>query len=122
MSYFDKTPPTCTVNVLGTEYGIWLDVPDGTDEKLKNYSGWCDKTAHVIAIAEKAADADLLDWPAYQKQVMRHEIIHAFMFESGLGGDSVWYVEGQEHPEQTIDWIARQFPKMLKAFQSVGAL
>ena len=42
--------------------------------------------------------------------------------ESGLGADAAWYVVGQEHPEQTVDWLARQFPKMIKAFQTVGAL
>ena len=121
MSNYDKAP-TCSVNVLGTEYRIYLDVPEGEDELLKECSGYCDKTVHMIAIGDMPADANLKDWSEYRKQVIRHEIIHAFLFESGLGGNSVWHVEGQEHPEQTIDWLARQFPKMLKAFQTVGAI
>lgn len=122
MSYYDTHHHTCQVSVLGTEYHIWLDVPESEDDVLKECSGYCDKTSHRIAICEKEKDANLDDYMAYRKQVMRHEIIHAFLFESGLGADAAWYVVGQEHPEQTVDWLARQFPKMIKAFQTVGAL
>ena len=122
MGYFDSAAPSCVVNVLGTDYRIYLDVPESADAVLKQCSGYCDKTAHLIAIGEKSDDANLIDWPAYIKQVLRHEIIHAFLFESGLGGDSVWHVDGQEHPEQTVDWLARQFPKMQAAFQQANAL
>ena len=122
MSYYDKHAPTCTVDVLGTEYRIFRDVSESEDELLKQCDGYCDKTSHRIALSEKGPDANLDDYIAYQKSNLRHELIHAFLFESGLGGNSVWYVSGQEHPEQTVDWIARQFPKMLKAFQQVGAL
>lgn len=122
MSYYDNHAPTCKVNVLGTEYGIWLDVPESADDTLRECSGYCDKTSHRIAICEKEQDANLDDYPEYRRQVMRHEIIHAFLFESGLGGDAAWHVAGQEHPEQTVDWLARQFPKMIRAFQTVGAL
>lgn len=121
-AYYNKNMPTCKVDVLGTEYNLFLGVPESEDENLKNYSGYCDKTSHKIVVADKPQDCNLDDYISYRKQVMRHELIHAFMFESGLGGDSVWHVDGQEHPEQTVDWIARQFPKMLKAFQTVGAL
>ena len=122
MSYYDNKAPTCVVNVLGTEYRIFLDVPESEDEVLKSCAGYCDKTSYRIAVVARDADGNLDDDSAYRKQILRHEIIHAFLFESGLGGDSVWYVKGQEHPEQTVDWLARQFPKILKAFQTVGAL
>lgn len=122
MSYYDKTGATCVVSVLGTDYRIFLDVPEAEDPILKECAGYCDKTSHRIVVCKKEADADLDDDAQYRKQILRHELIHAFLFESGLGGDAAWYIEGQEHPEQTVDWIARQFPKMLKAFQQVGAL
>ena len=122
MSYYDKHAPTCTVDVLGTEYRIFMDVPESEDEVLKSCAGYCDKTSHRIAVAAQDADGNLDDDAAYRRQILRHELIHAFLFESGLGGDSVWHVSGQEHPEQTVGWIARQFQKMLKAFQQVGAL
>ena len=122
MSYYDGRIPTCQVNILGTEYSIYLDVPESEDDTLKTCDGYCDKTSHKIAVCEKAIDCNLDDYSEYRKRIMRHEIVHAFLFESGLAGDSVWHVQGQEHPEQTVDWIAYQFPKMLKAFQTVGAI
>lgn len=122
MSYYDNKAATCKVSVLGTEYSLYLDVSPEDDPLLEDMSGYCDKTVKRIVVADRAKDSDLADWMDYRKTVMRHELIHAFLFESGLGCDSVWHVEGQEHPEQTVDWIARQFPKILKAFQTVGAL
>ena len=122
MSYYDNKAATCKVSVLGTEYSLYLDVSPEDDPLLEDMNGYCDKTVKRIVVADRAKDSDLADWMDYRKTVMRHELIHAFLFESGLGCDSVWHVEGQEHPEQTVDWIARQFPKILKAFQTVGAL
>lgn len=122
MSYYDNKAATCKVSVLGTEYSLYLDVSPEDDPLLEDMNGYCDKTVKRIVVADRAKDSDLADWMDYRRSVMRHELIHAFLFESGLGCDSVWHVEGQEHPEQTVDWIARQFPKILKAFQTVGAL
>lgn len=122
MGYFEDKSPDCVVSVLGTDYRIFLDVPEAEDSILKECAGYCDKTSHQIAVCAKEADANLDDDAQYRKRILRHELVHAFLFESGLGGDAAWCVPGQEHPEQTVDWIARQFPKMLKAFQQVGAL
>jgi hypothetical protein len=47
---------------------------------------------------------------------MRHELVHAFLFESGLHNDS-WAAN-----EAAVDWIANQFPKILKAFQEAGCI
>lgn len=122
MEYYERTEPTLRVNVMGVEYRVFLDVPAEEDGTLNDYAGYCDNTAHMIALAEKDKDSDLGQWEDYRKRVLRHELIHAFLFESGLGGDAVWQVAGQAHPEQTVDWMARQFPKMLEAFRAAGAL
>ena len=47
------------------------------------------------------------------------EIIHAFMFESGLGY-SWQHAEEFGHDETTVDWFARQFAKIHKAFVEWG--
>lgn len=122
MSYYDRTGATCVLSVLGEDYRIFLDVPETEDPILKECSGYCDKTSRRIAVCAKESDANLDDDTRYRKRVLRHEIIHAFLFESGLGADAPWQVSGQEHPEMVVDWMARQFPKLLKAFQTVGAL
>lgn len=120
--YYEKTPPTCVVSILGTEYNVYLNVRENDDAILKEADGYTDKTSHKIVIADKNAESDLDDYAAHMKKVLRHEIIHAFLFESGLGACAVWQTDEQEHPEQLVDWMVVQFPKMLKAFQTVGAL
>ena len=122
MEYYEKTAPTCKVDVLGTKYSLYLDVPEDADPILKDCSGYCDKTIKRIVVIDKSIDDDLDDWMVYRKTIMRHELIHAFLFESGIGGNCKWDVPGEEHPEHMVEWISMQFPKLMKAFQTVGAL
>ena len=65
----------------------------------------------------KPAWGSRVDIEPVQKKTLRHEIIHAFMFESGLDECSTWGVD-----ESLIDWIALQFPKMLKAFEEAECI
>ena len=90
------------------------------DETLASCDGYCDKTTKRIVIATKSKDCDLGDFEWYRKKVLRHEIIHAFHFESGIGEN----LENKQYgfPETIVDWVAFQFPKMLKAFEEVGCL
>lgn len=89
------------------------------DRTLEECDGYCDKTAKLIVIAKKEADCDLMDFDSHRKKVMRHEIIHAFLFESGL--HECW-THGSGHDETYVDWIAVQFPKLLKAFEEAGCI
>ena len=121
-SYYDRTAPTCTVNVLGTEYRVWLDVPESEDEMLKACNGYCDKTVKRIVVCERNQTCELADYTEYRKYCMRHELVHAFLFESGHGANTTWDIPGEEHPEHMVEWIGMQFPKILNAFQAIGAL
>ena len=95
-----------TVNILGREYSIYTR-PRAEDVKLKEYDGYCDYSVGEIVTVQREDDP----------MNLRHEIIHAFAFESGLADDSAWAMD-----EEMTDWIAHQFPKMLAAFKAVGAL
>lgn len=109
------------VNVLGEEYTIEILPPD-QDEIMKNgdCDGYTDKTTHRIAVSTMT-DSDLGEVKAYQKQVIRHELIHAFMNESGLQGNFEHCKQyGQE--ETMVDWIAIQFPKLMKAFREADCI
>lgn len=55
-----------------------------------------------------------------QKENLRHEIIHAFLFESGLGFNLEHRESG--HEETLIDWLAIQFPKILEVFKEADCL
>ena len=107
------------INVLGTEYTIYERTAE-EDKTLNTADGYCDKTTKVICVTKKTPDSNLGDWETYRKKVLRHEIIHAFLFESGLHENFEHKQWG--HDETFIDWIANQFPKMQKAFEEAGCL
>jgi hypothetical protein len=101
------------VNVLGTEYEISIN---GNDAHFKHgIDGYCDETTKKIVIDEMIPDemskGDLKD---FQNKVIRHELIHAFLFESGLAECSEWATN-----EEMIDFFAKQFPKIQKVFEEL---
>ncbi len=108
------------VNVLGTKYEIVTGVDHKSDPGLgkRGVDGYCDSTIKKIIVAEMVEDDySCKDLKTYEKDVIRHELIHAFLFESGLDASSGWAVN-----EEIVDWIALQFPKMVKAFEKLEAL
>ena len=106
-----------TVAVLGTTYTIeFKDKKD--DPKLAQCAGYCDPSIRSIVVENAEDDVmNMKDMDKVNKRIVRHEMIHAFMFESGLGADSEW-----AHNEEMVDWIAQQFPKMLDAFKAANAM
>lgn len=111
----------CKVNVLGTTYKIRFR-HENEDEKLQELTGYCDysnKTI-VVAIFEKSVDS-VNNIESVQESVLRHEIMHAFLYESGLDGQSC-NVDCWAKNEEMIDWFALQSKKIFKAFKKAGAL
>ena len=108
-------------SILGTEYKVQICSPE-EEKLLTQCDGFCDKTTHRCVVATKSDDCDLENFAAYQRKVMRHEILHAFMFESGLDGNihrgGTSPVGG--HDEQMIDWFACQYPKIRRVYEALG--
>lgn len=105
-----------TVEVLGTDYSI-VQSNKVNDLNLENNDGYCDTSIKRIVIDtfnDSPGSKQNLD--EYKKQVIRHELIHAFLFESGLDGCS-WAKD-----EEIVEWIACPFPKLLKVFEDCNAL
>lgn len=72
-------------------------------------------------MAKKDEECEVGEFEVYQKSIIRHEIIHAFMYESGLDANFE-HANQFGHEETIIDWIAIQFPKLYKAFEAAGCL
>lgn len=106
------------IDILGTEYTIRKQ-SKAENPFLNDCDGYCDKTSHLIVVTSKEDDCELDNFEAYQKKILRHEIIHAFLFESGLHEN---WKHDQGHDETYVDWIAVQFPKLLTAFKAADAL
>ena len=109
------------VYILGTQYNIKL-IPESDDPMLKTLMGYTDQTVHkiVVKLIEKQSDSvqNLAD---YAKNIMRHELIHAFLFESGLGACAN-YIDCWPQNEEMVDWFAYQSPKIFKLFQQLNCL
>lgn len=103
------------VNILGTEYRIIF-------KELKNadFDGYCDYTSKEIRLRLDNYN-NLGNFDCLMRKQLRHEIIHAFMAESGL--QSNWEHNTQYgHEETTVDWFAIQFPKIMKVYDELGCL
>lgn len=107
------------VNVLGTDYTVTVTNED-EDPRLTDCDGICDDTTKEILV-EDYSNADPLaskrNLSVQRKKVIRHEITHAFLFESGLAENSDW-----AQNEELVDWIAMQGPKLCDAWREAGAL
>lgn len=105
------------IDILGTPYIIQRK-SESEDPKLKDLLGYCDPSVKKIVVGRLMKKEDSVqDLEVIERKVMRHEIVHAFMRESGLAENSEWGTD-----ETLIDWIAIQFPKMLKAFEDSGCI
>lgn len=114
-----KSCPVRKVHILGVEYTI-KEQSENENELLKGCDGYCDWTTRVIAI-EREMVGNLEDMEAYIRKVLRHEIVHAFLLESGLHECS-GATESWASNEAMVDWIARQGEKIYAAWREAGAL
>jgi hypothetical protein len=113
-----------TINILGTEYeiiyGSRKDYPN-----LEHFSGYTDTTVKTIIVCDFIEDAEdpfaKQNLNDFKKETVRHEIIHAFLYESGLAGNSHSTTQWAED-EEMVDWMAIQFPKIAKVFEEAGVL
>ena len=95
------------VNILGMLYTVC----SSTDLMDKGLDGECCYYSKQIKIRpwSKMLDDTSSDMEKQyrHREVVRHEIVHAFLYESGLSE----YAQD----EQLVDWIAMQFPKIEEA-------
>lgn len=120
--------PVKSVDILGAEYELIMlgyedfDPFKNTDTTaLVSYATKtiiiCDAMTHPRFICPCIADAR-----KFEKIWLRHELIHAFLYESGLHsnankGETPWPLN-----EEMVDWIAIQLPKIMRVCKETGAL
>ena len=103
------------LNVLGTEYTIELKALGNEDT-----DGYCDYTSkHIVIRSDNTNKVE--NFEQAKRKILRHEIIHAFLSESGLQSNFE-HAEKWGHDETMVDWIAIQFPKLLEAFKAADCL
>lgn len=114
-------------NILGTEYTIKnVKISECTLLKENHWSGSCNSVTHEILIGDPTEEEFFGNLSEQEqslvvKETLRHEIIHAFMNESGLQ-DSWQHAQQFGHDETTVDWFAIQSPKIFKVFNELDIL
>lgn len=78
------------LNILGMQYQV---IQDEYYLNEKNLEGETDYENKIIRIKNK-----------YNRLVFLHELVHAYLYESGL--------EDMSYNELLVDWIAHQFDKI----------
>lgn len=115
----------CKVDILGAEYSIFFvdKFPDDKKEYEDTATGLCNAFDREIHI-KRMEDTDCSEEgrERLRKNVLCHEIIHAFLNESGLGENANNYFGSWSQNEEMVDWLAIQFPKILKVFKEVGCI
>lgn len=107
------------VHILGTLYSICILGED--DYRYdRDADGWVDPSTKEIFVFNFKQDRySQRNLEEYQKRTIRHEIIHAFLFESGLWQNS-GSVKCWAKNEEMVDWMAIQSPKLHRAFKEAG--
>lgn len=105
--------PFMTINVMGTEYKVYLD-SEKNNVYLKGNSAF-------VATEMKKIYVDENIHPSSLERTIKHELVHAFLIESGLDTET-W-----ANNEEIVDRIALQLDKIytvshrsVKAFNSVA--
>lgn len=116
------------VSILGTEYTIFKESHEQNKTfERKNWCGYCEEGVPEIHMLDLDTCAEYDNETKvvktnYYNMTLRHEILHAFLNESGLMACANQTSGAWSKNEEMVDWIALQFPKILKAFQDVKCL
>lgn len=100
------------VSVLGTNYKIEFRNTED-DPELKQNTAYIDSSIKKIIISNPPDDVHTKEnKEAVQNQLIRHELVHAFLYESGL--DIGWAAD-----ESIVDYFALQLTKIHQAYDEV---
>lgn len=120
------------VNILGTEYIIDKRKYDEDENfEKKKYVAYIDTDTKNIVYLDMSTHPELIASGTYkdshkckssENASLRHEITHAFMYESGLGSCALNAELPWSENEEMIDWFAIQSPKIYKVFRELMLL
>lgn len=119
-----------TVSILGVEYTVaYVNYDDDEYFKANDAGSYCDfyMKQLVVCMPEtlpcNASDKDnKISMGKVRKESLRHEIVHAFLYESGLNECSHCTTVGWARNEEMIDFVAIQGPKIYKVWQDAEAI
>lgn len=116
------------INVLGTEYRVETHkISEDKTLRDNQWSGYCDEEVKLIVVADMS-EKEFVDIETEEGQrqcankTLRHEIVHAFLNESGLSSDSHKFDGPWPKNEEMVDWFTIQAPKIFITYRQLGIL
>ena len=116
------------ISILGVPYEIIRrDYKDDPEFEKSNIDGYCENCLKKIVVGnlktfpqfERADDESI---KLAEKEVLRHEIIHAFLNESGLQCCACEVTGPWAKNEEMVDWFAIQGEKIYRVWRIAGAV
>lgn len=111
------------INILGSEWTVRYanSANDRTFANDRECGGYMDPSTNTIVMSDESElrmnPYHAEDLENIAKKSLRHELIHAFLYECGLCENSGWACN-----EEFVDWLAIQFEKLIWVFDQAGAL
>lgn len=101
------------MNILGTEYTLIIDSEYCEEANADGITARYEKKIYMRNVQ------DMLEKGASQQakqirydETLRHEIVHAFLFESGL--------DSYSYDETLVQWLAAKMPQVVQTFKEMG--
>lgn len=114
-----------TVNILGTDYEIHFvdEFPEYLKDVGEGAGGLCNRhDRHIFIKRCNVKDMTVEGSERCDKDTLRHEIIHAYLSESGLSANASHCYGSWAENEEMVDWFAIQSPKIYKTFMELDCL
>ena len=108
------------ISILGIIYKL-IFKSEEQEIRLKENWGFTDfhtKEIYIRNDIDKETENSCKNLIEFKKKVLRHEILHAFLYESGLGENSNNTMAWAEN-EEMVDWFAIQIPKIYKIYKEL---
>ena len=92
------------------------------DKRLEGIAGYTDPTLKLIVLRDEEPDIySVGDMHKILQETIRHEIIHAFLYECGLWTDSIAHDHWAMN-EEMVDWFALKLPSIEKTCKAANAM
>lgn len=113
----NKRPKDSIVNIMGEPWTITFKTKE-EDPHLVECDAYCDYTIKTIVIEWYEWDGmNYNNMAEYTGKVIRHEMVHAMLYESGLDKNSL---KEWARNEEMVDWIAIQLEKLARTILPVA--
>ena len=116
------------VNILGTFYSVEVHrLEEDNYLREENLSGYCSETLKKIVVVDYYDKEEFENMSDEDRKnttdvVLRHEVVHAFLNESGLSDSSMRTDGAWAKCEEVVDWIAIQGAKIYEAWKEIGVV